>query len=115
MGWNDHYIDTIPAIPARALTVGPNNGLTAADIAAYAEFGIPLNLLLEAGLKRVTHSQARLLGFKQSSLDGIAIPYRDLEEHELTCRLRRDKPPIGKDGKVTAKYLSLSGDERYLY
>jgi hypothetical protein len=115
MNWNNNNWNPDTPVPARSLGVGPDNGLTAADIAAYGEFGIPLSLLLEAGLKRVTHFQARLLGFKQSRLDGIAIPYRDLEEHELTCRLRRDNPPIGKDGKAIGKYLSLSGDERYLY
>ncbi len=91
--------------------------LTKGDDAMFARFGIDADLLLEAGVRRVTDDQARelLLSRHPGDLAGIIYPYYNPQSSQsISCRVRRDHPEI-ENGKPRDKYLSAFGDRRHLY
>jgi hypothetical protein len=97
-------------------TIAPS--LNATDMEAFARLGIPLELLLEAGISRVTDTQAReyFTGHHHGDLAGVLFPYRDpASGHQATCRLRRDHPEIDGAGKPAHKYLMPYGDSPHLF
>ncbi len=92
---------------------------TPADLRALAAIGITPRTAVElAGLRRVTHTEARNrcgIKYKSDHLEGLAIPYLDPDDDRvLTWRIRRDNPEVDGDGKPIAKYLS-SPDRKRLY
>lgn len=93
--------------------------LTQRDVEMFARLGIGPSLLDAAGICRVTDAEARQWGIRFSAgadLSGMMIPYvHPLTQHRVTCRLRRDHPEVGTDGKVKDKYLSPQGDNRHLH
>jgi len=92
---------------------------TPADLAALAAIGITKHLAVErAGLRRVTHTEARDhcgIQYRSDHLEGLAIPYLNPDDDRvLAWRVRRDHPEVDRDGKSIAKYLS-SSDRKRLY
>ena len=91
---------------------------TPTDLAALAAIGITTRTVELAGLRRVTHTEARDhcgIKYRSDHLEGIAIPYLDPDDDRvLTWRIRRDNPEVDGDGKPIAKYLS-SPDRKRLY
>lgn len=91
---------------------------TPADLAALAAIGITASTVELAGLRRVTHTEARDhcgIKYRSDHLEGLAIPYLDPDDGRvLTWRVRRDNPEVDGDGKPIAKYLS-SPDRKRLY
>jgi hypothetical protein len=88
------------------------------DVAAFSRIGVPVELLVDAGVRRVTHNEAyAVLGSNRSGdLAGILFPYRNPKSGQLvTSRLRRDNPEVDAQGKVQNKYISPYGDRRHLY
>jgi hypothetical protein len=85
----------------------------------FSRLGIEQDILMSAGISRLTDSEALAFGFSHSgnrNLAGFLIPYFDPETGaRVTARLRRDNPEIDTDGKPRAKYLSPVGDNRHLY
>jgi putative DNA primase/helicase len=83
----------------------------------FARLGIPAGLLAQAGVRRVTDSEAReLFGIRgDGDMTGIIFPYPDPSDgHRITARLRRDNPEI-VDGELKRKYICSFGDRRILY
>ncbi|MGA3317166.1 MAG: DUF3854 domain-containing protein [Candidatus Korobacteraceae bacterium] len=94
--------------------------MTSEDFSRFASFGISPDLLSEAGVRRVTDSEARdAYGIRFSAgadLCGLIFPYFDPRTgRRVTARLRRDKPEVDCDGKPLNKYLSPYADQRHLY
>lgn len=79
------------------------------DVEAFARFGIDLDLLTAAGVRRVTHQQAiddYGIRYRSDHLEGVAFPYANPCSGEpVTCRIRRDHPEIDADGRPIAKYV----------
>ena len=90
--------------------------LTQADLEMFARLGINPELLLRAGIKRVTDLEARQeFGLKGTGHNaGVIFPYLDAAGNRHTCRIRRDNPEI-ENGKTVRKYLAPYGDRRHLY
>jgi uncharacterized protein (DUF927 family) len=93
--------------------------LTPTDLAAFSRLGIPLDLLLLAGIQRVADQEARekygIRGPATSDMSGIVFPYLQVATGaRVTARLRRDNPEI-EEGKEKNKYISAYGDRKHLY
>ena len=92
--------------------------LTASDRAMFQRLGISPATLAAAGVRRVTHAEARdVCGLRYSSdhLEGVAFPYHSVATGAVVCwRVRRDHPEAESDGTPIAKYLS-SPDGRHFY
>ena len=80
----------------------------------FAHFRIPLELIYEAGVERVSNEDAREYGVTGSGdLSGLAFHHFDpVSKNRITTSIRRDHPPIGIGGKPEAKYLLPHGDSR---
>jgi hypothetical protein len=92
--------------------------LTDADVASFQRLSIPLELLEEAGVRRITDQEARELGYRRETsahLEGILFPYLGFTGENGTGRLRRDHPEKDSSGKILAKYLTTFGDKRHFY
>lgn len=91
--------------------------LTPADLSMFARLGIPAELLVQAGVRRVTDVEAReIYGIRgDGDMTGIIFSYPDPSDgHRITARLRRDNPEI-LDGELKRKYVCPFGDRRILY
>lgn len=100
-----------------AETMDSLSTLTAADLQAFSRLGIHAELLVQAGIERVTDHDARekygIRGYGDCA--GIVFPYFDPGNgRRRTARLRRDNPEI-ENGKPKNKYISAYGDRRHLY
>ena len=93
------------------------NGLLAADLEMFAKFKVTPELLREAGIARLSDSQARELGFRsKGNCAGLIFPYLTKAGALKNARLRRDHPELDSaTGKPVAKYLSMAGAPRLLY
>ncbi len=92
--------------------------LLESDLAAFAKHRIPASLLAEAGVCRVTVSEARdQYGIKgDGDLSGVIFPYPHPKTGlRVTARVRRDHPEMDADGKAQRKYVLAWGDGRPLY
>ena len=91
--------------------------LTSEDLELHTRLGVPVELLEEAHVRRVTTHDARELGIRfRGDLSGVVYPRVDPETRLFVgCRLRRDNPDIDADGKPIAKYVSSHGDHQHLY
>ena len=92
--------------------------LLESDLAAFAKLRIPAPLLAEAGICRVTDSEARdQYGIKgDGDLSGVIFPYPHPKTGlRVTARVRRDHPEMDADGKAQRKYVLAWGDGRHLY
>jgi putative DNA primase/helicase len=93
--------------------------LTPADLAAFARFGISPELLMQAGVRRVTDDEARnifgIVGSPTKNMAGIIFPYVSIKTGQrITARVRRDNPEI-ENGKEKNKYISAYGDRKHLF
>jgi putative DNA primase/helicase len=92
--------------------------LTPADLQLHEALGIPPQLLAEAGVRRVTHQEARRdcgIRYKSDHLEGIWYPNRDPESGRIRGgRVRRDHPEVDHQGKPIAKYVAPPG-RHHLY
>jgi predicted P-loop ATPase len=90
--------------------------LTPADLEMFRRLRVDPELLVQAGIQRVTDQEARQEFGLNGSGDnaGIVFPYVDAAGKRHTCRLRRDRPDV-EDGKSVRKYLAPYGDRRHLY
>src|SRR5438093_606799 len=92
--------------------------LSRADIELHARLGIPPELLEAAGVRRVTHEQARDdcgIRYRSDHLEGIWYPNVDPERKDVRGgRVRRDHPEVNSDGKPIAKYVAPP-DRHYLF
>jgi hypothetical protein len=103
--------------PGACMSTTAATQLNATDLKMFSRLGIPADLLAEAGVRRVTDSEAREeFGIRgDGSMDGIIFPYFDpFTGSRVTARLRRDSPEI-TEGKPKRKYVSPYGDRRLLY
>jgi hypothetical protein len=96
------------------------NGLTPSDLEYFANLGIREELLIEAGIRRVTDREARdQFGIRfdpAKDVAGILFPYYSPETgNRVTARLRRENPERDENGKAIDKYLSPYGDNRHLF
>lgn len=92
--------------------------LCTSDLAMFGRFGVNADLLLEAGVRRVTDAEARefFAGNNHGDLAGLMFPYADPETgHQGTCRIRRDHPEMDPAGKPDKKYLMPYGDPPHIY
>ena len=80
---------------------------TAADRRVFKKFRISAELMVEAGVRRVTDSEARRAGLRgKGDMAGLLFPYFDLAtEKPISFRVRRDKPERSTDGEPEAKYM----------
>ena len=90
------------------------------DLSKLASFGISPDLLLKAGVRRVTDTEARNdYGIRFSAaadLSGLIFPYlHPITGKRVTARLRRDHHEIDSRGKPQNKYVLAYGDRRLLY
>ena len=93
--------------------------LTPADLKMFEDFGIPPELLEEAGVVRVSDAEARtvwgMLAPAHRPLQGMVFPYFSLDTGRRTgARLRRDNPEI-ENGKEKDKYISSYADRKTLF
>lgn len=91
--------------------------LRSSDLSIFERLGIPSELLVLAGVERVTDREARekygIMG--SGDMSGIAFPYVDPSDgRRKTARIRRDNPEI-EAGQPKRKYVSAYGDRRHLY
>ena len=93
------------------------NGLTERDLEQFDSLGIPLELLTDAQVRRVTTEQAREAGIRfNGDLAGVLFPRIDLATgYSAGVRLRRDHPEVDQDGNPRHKYISSYGDRPRLY
>jgi Domain of unknown function (DUF3854) len=99
---------------------GEQKALTPDDLSKFASFGISPDLLREAGVRRVSDSEAREeFGIRFSAaadLSGLVFSsVHPKTGNRVTARIRRDRPEIDLNGKLLNKYLSAFGDRRHLY
>ncbi len=85
----------------------------------FARIGVPIDLLEEAHIERVSDRDARerfgIHGVVSKNMAGIIFPYHShVTGQRTTARLRRDHPEIEND-KPKDKYISAYGDGRHLY
>jgi len=84
--------------------------LITADLQMFAAFGVNQALLDLARIERISDSEAReickLVG--PGDLAGVVFPYfiPANGDHAVYCRVRRDRPEIGEDGRPQRKYLA---------
>ena len=94
------------------------DSLRPADLDVFAALGIPDALLTAAGVRRVSHTEARDvcgIRYKSDHLEGLAFPYRTPHDDTIvTWRIRRDHPEVELDGTPIAKYVSPL-DRKHLY
>ena len=92
--------------------------LTASDLAMFAVLGVPEHVVRDAGIRRVTHAEAREvcgITLKSEHLEGIAFPFLDPEDDAIRdWTVRRDNPEQEADGRPIAKYVNPPG-RRHLY
>jgi hypothetical protein len=96
----------------------PDHSFTEHDVSKFARFGVDVNLLTEAGIRRVSDAQAReyITGNTPGDLAGLLFPYLDPETHlPVTCRLRRDHPEVDAAGNPQRKYVTAWGDSPHVY
>jgi hypothetical protein len=87
------------------------------DLGLFARLGISDEMLVRAGIERVTDREARdKYGITGSGdMSGIVFPYVDPHDgRRVTARLRRDNPEMDS-GELKRKYMSAFGDRRHLY
>lgn len=94
------------------------------DLAMFAALGIDTELLLRAGVQRVSDPEAREeYGIRGSGdMAGVIFPYFPPgiggcppdPRHRWTARVRRDNHEI-EHGEPKNKYISAWGDSRHLY
>jgi Domain of unknown function (DUF3854) len=98
-----------------------NNKLTSADLEMFLRLRIPVELIIQAGIDRVSDREARerfgIVG--HGDMSGIIIPYYAPKGHgdtlqRWTARVRRDRPEV-ENGKPKAKYISPPNDHKHLY
>jgi putative DNA primase/helicase len=95
--------------------------LTAADLTMFAKLGVTVELLVLAGVRRVSDDVARVdFGFNSTGDNsGVVFPYHDPRTgYRVTARLRRDHPEVEiEDGKEHPKnkYTVPALDKRHLY
>jgi hypothetical protein len=95
------------------------SALLPSDLQMFERFRIPAQLVIQAGVVRVSNEEARekygLVGSATMDMSGICFPYIDpLTGARHTCRVRRDNPESEK-GKTKGKYLAPFGDRRHPY
>ena len=84
----------------------------------FLRLGIAPNLLVAAGVRRVTDLDAReLYGIRfHGDLTGIVFPYfHPFNGHRSTARLRRDNPETNSEGRPENRYICPWGNARHLY
>jgi len=89
------------------------------DVQMFANIGVPIDLLEEAHIERVSDRDARerfgITGPTSKNMAGIIFPYYSpFTGHRVTARARRDNPEFEND-KPKDKYISAHGDGRHLY
>jgi putative DNA primase/helicase len=93
--------------------------LTPTDIEVFQKLRVPVELLEEAGIRRVTDREARNAGIvrdRSARLEGVLFPYFRPTGEIVGCRVRRDHPEIdATTGKPKQKYLSSYGDRKHFY
>jgi hypothetical protein len=95
----------------------PLLNLRESDLSTFARLRIPIELLVLAGVERVTDPEAReKFGIAGSGdMSGIVFPYLDAcNGRRTTARVRRDNPEI-EAGRTKRKYILPFGDRRHLY
>src|SRR5580693_2711520 len=95
----------------------PLLNLRESDLSTFARLRIPIELLVLAGVERVTDQEAReKFGIAGSGdMSGIVFPYLDpCNGRRTTARVRRDNPEI-EAGRTKRKYILPFGDRRHLY
>ncbi len=100
---------------------GVMSNLTVVDLAEFAKFRIPPELLDLAGVTRVTDREAReMYGISGGGdMGGIAFPYFEPGTmsngpRRTYVRIRRDYPEL-EDGRPKKKYIAPWGDRNRLY
>lgn len=93
--------------------------LNRSDLAMFARLGVDAELLMRAGVCRVSDAEARelygILGSATKNMAGIVFPYHSVVNGQrVTARIRRDHPEI-EGGKEKNKYISAYGDRKHLY
>src|SRR6266852_1548721 len=92
--------------------------LSEGDLLSFSRLGIPAEILLAAGVCRVTGKEAHdTFGIRfTGDLSGIIFPYSDpTTGKRVSARLRRDNPEVDSDGKPRHKYICAWGDRRHLF
>lgn len=110
---------TVSSTLARSSGSGRASRLSETDLAMFAAIGVPETRVVAAGVRRVTHQEARDdcgIQYKSLHLEGIAFPYYHPRngDRPVTYRVRRDYPELDTDGKPIAKYVSPP-DRKHLY
>ena len=95
--------------------------LRPADLAMFEKFRIPLELVEQAAIERVSNHDAReTYGIKGGGdMAGVAFPYFNPEamangRRRHYVRIRRDHPEI-EDGREKKKYVAPYGDRKHFY
>jgi Domain of unknown function (DUF3854) len=91
--------------------------LTPGDLAMFDKIHVPVELLEEAGIRRVTNRQARdeFAFHFGGCLDGIMFPYHVPTGERVNARIRRDVPDVDENLKQKNKYVSADRDHRRFY
>lgn len=95
------------------------SSFTPNDLSMFKRHKVPMALVTEGHIRRVTDTQARQLpaiaARRDQNLQGIVFPYIHAETEEVvTFRIRRDHPEM-KNGKSDGKYICPKGGQRTLY
>jgi hypothetical protein len=94
--------------------------LSQTDLDAHDKLAIDREILVQAGVRRVSDSEARDILSKSFSapgrFDGLEYPYIDpMTGRRVTSRIRLDHPDQKPDGTLENKYRSPYRDNRHLY
>lgn len=87
------------------------------DLETFRKFRVPQELLERAGVRRISHAEARRMGLgADGDLRGVFFPYK-FNGQDINGRVRRDNPNVNDKGKPENKYVGFPKEthQRCLY
>jgi len=109
----------VRTVPSTRLSASVPPVLAPHDLELHERLGIDGDLLLRAGVRRVSDREARdrlSVNGQAGDYSGVEYPYiHPVTGYRVTSRIRLDHPPLKVNGSPDGKYRTPFGDNRHLY